>query len=207
MEESEDGKKSENSGKNDGVNEKTTMFSKNFYKLISQNSQLQEQFQQYSLANFQNSDYFKSKKQNDILTSTPKANSNEKSNVSKPKEGSNKILNEENELNTSTDKHQLASISPSQAIGSSLDALNSVNTLHMLAAQSPTSQQNLLAQFMTPAALAAAVYYNSSKPNNLLVPLNSNNASIYQRSYLEALNFYKAACNANGLNAPLTPTN
>ncbi|CAF0776154.1 unnamed protein product [Brachionus calyciflorus] len=177
IEESEDGTNKKSDSQTD---EKTTMFSKNFYKLISQNSQLQEQFQQYSLANFQNSDFSKNKNQNELVTSSPKSNSSHRINVSKQKE--------DNE--TDEKPQHLSNISPqvSAQIGS-IDMLN--------------TQQSPLAQFMTPAALAAAVYYNSSKQNNLLVPINSGNVSIYQKSYLDAINFYKAAC--NGLNA--APTN
>lgn len=186
--ESEDGKKCEESTKklNDSMNEKTSMFSKNFYKLISQNSQLQEQFHQYSLANFQNSDFSKSKKPNGCVSSPKSLNESNKSNIDI--DGVVKCDNNQ----------QYTNISP-QPIQVSLDNLNSVNNLS--ASQPPLQMnQSLLTQFMSPAAFAAAMFYNSSKPNNLLVPINSNNVAMYQKNYLEALNFYKAACNGNGIN-------
>lgn len=189
--ESEDGKKCEEVAKKLNENEKSSMFSKNFYKLISQNSQLQEQFHQYSLANFQNSDFLKSKKSNDCV------------NVAKSLNEINKSNSESDVIEKCDSMQQYTNISP-QSTQVSVDNLTSVNNL--VASQTPlqVNHGSLLAQFMSPAAFAAAMFYNSSKPNNLLVPINPNNVTLYQKNYLEALNFYKAACNGNGVNATST---
>ena len=69
-----------------------------------------------------------------------------------------------------------------------------------------TSNNNNQMQFISPgtiAAAAAAAYYNSSNfsqiksqslsPVTLSPSSSSSSSSIYQRNYLEALRFYKAA--------------
>ena len=192
--ESEDGKKCDDSAKkiNETQNEKTSMFSKNFYKLISQNSQLQEQFHQYSLANFQNSEFFKNKKPNSCANSPKSLN-----------QINNKPTDENDVADKCDNTFQYTTISPQTNQGS-LENFSCVNNL--ATSQAPLQMnQGLLAQFMSPATFAAAMFCNPSKPNNLLVPINPNSVSIYQKNYLEALNFYKAACNGNGIN--VTPTN
>lgn len=98
-----------------------------------------------------------------------------------------------------------------------LDAFN-INIMAAMAAQtnnpllmdhtvnSPAAPANLL-PFMSPLAVAAAAYYNNNnnqsssslnKQTNEIIdnnPTNPNNA--YQRSYLDALRFYKAAYGSN----------
>jgi hypothetical protein len=74
-------------------------------------------------------------------------------------------------------------------------------------ANSPAAQANLL-PFMSPLAVAAAAYYNNNnqsssssssslKQINEIVDNNSTNPNSYQRSYLDALRFYKAAYGSN----------
>lgn len=79
---------------------------------------------------------------------------------------------------------------------SPIDALNALNTLNAIASSNIANQPNPLSQFMSPAALAAAVYYNAANSKQA-DPINSNNASAYQRNYLEALRYYKAAYGSN----------
>lgn len=83
-----------------------TIFSKNFYKLISQNSQLQEQFNQYSLANYQHSanDFSKAKKQNDFLLNSPASSTSSSSSSSITNSFSNSNGNDLSRLKESNKK-------------------------------------------------------------------------------------------------------
>jgi hypothetical protein len=101
-----------------------------------------------------------------------------------------------------------------------LPGLEAFNIMAAMAAQSnnpllmdhstnsPSAPTNLL-PFMSPLAVAAAAYYNnnnnqSSSSSSSLKQINeivdnssTNPNSAYQRSYLDALRFYKAAYGSN----------
>ena len=127
-----------------------------------------------------------------------------------------------NGINYNNTTSQKQPISTLEAI----TALNAFNAAASMANQFPhpthlfehfkneSSQPNSLLQFMSPSALAAAAaYYNNSNNNKHSEPSSSSSASsspsspnssspssLYQRSYLEALRFYKAAYNNNNNN-------
>lgn len=203
-----------------------SVFSKNFYKLINQNSLHQQQFQHYSLLNFQNMNN-NSRKPSEEHSLSPNSNicntqsKPESQRKPDPKENAKKVcvqvlVKEENEK-TNSPSHAYSSTTSSLNSLNHLDALNAFNAamsngskpsidahlLQHLVNSNPSLSSAFNQQFMSPAiAAAAAAYYNSASTNpvkqeqNEISPLSATNPA-YQRSYLEALRFYKAAYESN----------